>query len=121
LSGRRRSCSRIGSSSGFLTKRPAGGTASAAGTTGTAGTGVIPLRNPPVGSAGCGKPTTVTNGKKTITSGGQQRTYIIDIPANYDMNKPYRFFYTSQRARHLSGAAGAARKSRRSLGHAEVD
>ena len=25
----------------------------------------------------------------------QQRSYIIDIPANYDMNKPYRFFYTS--------------------------
>ena len=28
-------------------------------------------------------------------SGGTQRTYIIDIPANYDMSKPYRFFYTS--------------------------
>ena len=26
---------------------------------------------------------------------GKQRTYIIDIPTNYDMNKPYRFFYTS--------------------------
>jgi hypothetical protein len=37
----------------------------------------------------------VTNGKKTITSGGTQRSYIIDIPTNYDMNKPYRFFYTS--------------------------
>jgi len=46
-------------------------------------------------SEGCNKPTTVTNGKKTITSTGQQRTYIIDIPANYDMSKPYRFFYTS--------------------------
>ena len=37
----------------------------------------------------------MTNGKKTITSGGMQRSYIIDIPTNYDMNKPYRFFYTS--------------------------
>ena len=37
----------------------------------------------------------MTSGKKTITSGGMQRTYIIDIPTNYDMNKPYRFFYTS--------------------------
>jgi poly(3-hydroxybutyrate) depolymerase len=48
-----------------------------------------------VPSAGCGKATTVTTGKKTITSTNQQRTYIIDIPANYDMNKPYRLFYTS--------------------------
>jgi len=46
-------------------------------------------------SAGCGKATTVTNGKKTITSTNQQRTYIIDIPTNYDMNEPYRLFYTS--------------------------
>ena len=37
----------------------------------------------------------MTNGKKTITSTNQQRTYIIDIPTNYDMNKPYRLFYTS--------------------------
>jgi poly(3-hydroxybutyrate) depolymerase len=48
-----------------------------------------------VPSAGCGKATTVTTGKKTITSTNQQRTYIIDIPTNYDMNKPYRLFYTS--------------------------
>lgn len=65
--------------------------AGAGGSTG----GAIPLKNPPVASAGCGKASTVTTGKKTITSSGQQRTYIIDIPANYDMNKPYRMFYTS--------------------------
>jgi poly(3-hydroxybutyrate) depolymerase len=73
-----------------------GGAASGgAGGTDSPGNGPIPLKNPPVPSAGCGKPTTVTNGKKTITSGGQQRSYIIDIPTNYDMTKPYRFFYTS--------------------------
>jgi poly(3-hydroxybutyrate) depolymerase len=75
-----------------------GGTAIAgaggAGGTGGAG-GAIPLKNPPVPSAGCGKATTVTTGKKTITSTNQQRSYIIDIPTNYDMNKPYRLFYTS--------------------------
>lgn len=53
------------------------------------------LKNPPVKSAGCGKATTVTTGKKSITSSGQQRPYIIDIPANYDKDKPYRLFYTS--------------------------
>ncbi|HEY6877369.1 MAG TPA: hypothetical protein VI299_05085 [Polyangiales bacterium] len=28
-------------------------------------------------------------------SGGQARTYIIDIPSGYDMNTPYRLFYAS--------------------------
>jgi poly(3-hydroxybutyrate) depolymerase len=51
--------------------------------------------NDPIPSSGCGKATTVTNGKKTITSTGQQRTYIIDIPTNYNMNTPHRLFYTS--------------------------
>lgn len=52
-------------------------------------------KNPPVKSAGCGKNLAVSNGKKTITSGGEQRTYIIDIPADYDKDKPYRLFYCS--------------------------
>jgi poly(3-hydroxybutyrate) depolymerase len=74
----------------------ASGGAGAAGSAGAAGTGgAIPLKNPPVPSAGCGKAATVTTGKKTITSSGEQRSYIIDIPSNYDMNKPYRLFYTS--------------------------
>ncbi len=68
----------------------------AAGGSGAAGAGgAIPFGNPPVRSAGCGTATTVTSGKKTITSTNQQRTYIIDIPSNYDMNEPYRLFYTS--------------------------
>lgn len=56
--------------------------------------GLLP-GNAPVLSTGCGKSTTVTNGKKTITSTGEQREYIIDIPANYDQDRPYRLFYTS--------------------------
>jgi poly(3-hydroxybutyrate) depolymerase len=71
-----------------------GGAGGATGGTAGAGGG-LPLGNPPVLSAGCGKATSVTSGKKNITSSGQQRSYIIDIPANYDMNKPYRLFYTS--------------------------
>src|SRR6185436_7816857 len=72
------------------------GASAGAGSSGAAGTGgAIPLGNPAVPSAGCGKATTVTNGKKTINSTNQDRTYIIDIPSNYDMNKPYRLFYTS--------------------------
>ncbi len=68
---------------------PATGGGVGGGLSGTA----IPLKNPPVLSAGCGQPTTVTTGTKTIMSGGEQRSYIVDVPANYDMNKPYRFFF----------------------------
>ena len=73
-----------------------GGSGGATGVGGVGGTGgALPLGNPPVSSSGCGTATTVTTGKKSITSTGQERTYIIDVPANYDMNKPYRLFYTS--------------------------
>lgn len=47
-------------------------------------------------SAGCGKN---LNGIKTgyfkINVNGKNRDYAIDIPNNYDPNKPYRLFYTS--------------------------
>ncbi len=52
--------------------------------------------NPPVLSAGCGKPLgSLKSGAYKITSSNQTRTYIIDIPTNYDMNHPYKFFYCS--------------------------
>lgn len=71
--------------------------------------GNYPLKNTPVKSSGCGTDgmtsllsgaTAVASGLATskrvkITSGGEQREYIIDIPANYDNTKPYRLFYTS--------------------------
>ncbi len=66
------------------------------GATGTAGGGYA-LGNPAVPSDGCGKTldSSLKNGaSNTITSGGTQRSYIIDIPTNYDMNKPYRLFFT---------------------------
>ena len=47
-------------------------------------------------SVGCGKS---LNGIKTgffkINVNGKSRDYAIDIPNNYDPNKPYRLFYTS--------------------------
>jgi len=105
------SSSSAGSSTGAGTSdgTGTGGASSATGSesTGAVGTteggsggsggsgGALPMGNPPVESAGCGTATTVTSGKKTITSTGQQRSYIIDIPPDYDMNKPYRLFYTS--------------------------
>jgi poly(3-hydroxybutyrate) depolymerase len=41
-------------------------------------------------SAGCGKARTLMDGRKTISSGGQNREYILRVPQNYDNNKPYR-------------------------------
>lgn len=58
-----------------------GFTGAATAAAAAAGAG-IPLGNPPVRSAGCGKPAAITAGKHAITSSGQQRTYIIDIPAS---------------------------------------
>lgn len=44
----------------------------------------------PVPSAGCGKTRTLQNGTINIVSGGVQRSYILEAPANYNSNKPYR-------------------------------
>lgn len=68
---------------------------------GMAGSGGVPgdiwggLENPPRKSDGCDKPATITNGTKMITSGGVQRSFIVDIPDDYDPAKPYRLFYVS--------------------------
>jgi poly(3-hydroxybutyrate) depolymerase len=50
--------------------------------------------NLPGPSAGCGKPlSSLKTGTYTITSAGLSRQYMIDIPANYDMNHPYRLIF----------------------------
>ncbi|PTA46628.1 cellulose binding domain-containing protein [Micromonospora sp. RP3T] len=44
-------------------------------------------------TAGCGKAPTLTNGTRTISSGGQNRSYILRIPDGYDRNHPYRLVF----------------------------
>ncbi len=44
-------------------------------------------------TAGCGKAPTLTSGNRSIQSGGQNRTYILRIPDNYDRNRPYRLVF----------------------------
>ena len=63
------------------------------------------MKNPPVPSAGCGKPAGVTTSTayRTIMSSGDQRQYMITLPANYDMNKPHRIIYAS----HGQGGEGS--------------
>jgi poly(3-hydroxybutyrate) depolymerase len=82
------------------------GGAALGGANGAGGPGNYPLGNAPVRSAGCNTQgmgplvagaTSVANGFPTskrlkIMSGGADREYIIDIPADYDATKPYRLF-----------------------------
>jgi poly(3-hydroxybutyrate) depolymerase len=41
-------------------------------------------------SAGCGSAPTLASGNHTIQSSGQNRSYILRVPANYDNSHPYR-------------------------------
>jgi len=69
------------------------------------GGGGYPLKNAPVPSAGCGKPTTLGTGttSHTIVSSGDTRQYMLTMPPNYDMNHPYRFLDAS----HGQGGKGS--------------
>ena len=52
------------------------------------------MGNPPGPSSGCGKALSdLKTGTYSITSAGLSRRYVIDIPANYDPNKPYRLIF----------------------------
>ena len=54
---------------------------------------VVPQLNK---SVGCGKSLgSIQTGFYKISSNGKDREYAIDIPANYDPNKPYRLIYCS--------------------------
>lgn len=44
-------------------------------------------------SAGCGLAPALSSGRHNINVNGLNREYIIDIPGNYDRNKPYRLIY----------------------------
>ncbi|MBN2340801.1 MAG: carbohydrate-binding protein [Deltaproteobacteria bacterium] len=52
------------------------------------------LGNTPVESNGCGNSSpTLTSGPHNMSSAGLDREYIIDIPANYNPNNPYRLIF----------------------------
>jgi poly(3-hydroxybutyrate) depolymerase len=48
---------------------------------------------PAAATAGCGRNPTLTNGTHTITSSGQNRTYILSIPSGYNNTHPYRLMF----------------------------
>nr|WP_225851237.1 cellulose binding domain-containing protein [Streptomyces sp. HPF1205] len=48
---------------------------------------------PAAGTGGCGKAPSLSSGTHNITSSGQNRSYILRVPANYDQNHPYRLIF----------------------------
>lgn len=52
-------------------------------------------KNDPTPSCGCGKELGTINrsGRYNITSAGRNRSYIIDIPSNYNKDTPYRLIF----------------------------
>jgi poly(3-hydroxybutyrate) depolymerase len=104
---------RGGASTGGSSGTGGGSTAGSSGTGGSAGGAGAGGSSAARPSKGCG----VTNGAKTlttggssvmsalptstrlkITSGGMNREYIIDIPANYDPTHPYRLIFSWHQA-----------------------
>ncbi|WP_036374440.1 RICIN domain-containing protein [Micromonospora sp. ATCC 39149] len=68
----------------------AGATAVAGGLSGTASAAGVGAA---ATTAGCGKAPTLTSGPRSIQSGGQNRSFILRIPDNYDRNHPYRLIF----------------------------
>jgi len=71
----------IGAVSGLMVSGALGATAAA-----SAGA-------PLAATSGCGKAPALASGTHTIQSSGQTRSYIIEVPANYDSNHPYRLVF----------------------------
>jgi poly(3-hydroxybutyrate) depolymerase len=70
-----------------------GGTGGRGGASGTGGTGGSGGSGMAMRSPGCGMTPTLTSGTRTIQSGGQNRSYILRIPDNYDNNNAYRLIF----------------------------
>jgi poly(3-hydroxybutyrate) depolymerase len=67
-----------------------GGTALGSGHRGTPPSAAL---RPAAATAGCGSAPTLASGTHTIQSGGQNRTYILRVPAGYDPGHPYRLVF----------------------------
>jgi poly(3-hydroxybutyrate) depolymerase len=79
-----------GSGGGGGSPGTGGSSSGGSGSGGTTGAGGSGAASP---SKGCGKSPTLTSGSRTISSGGQNRSYILRIPSNYDNSHPYRLVF----------------------------
>ncbi|MGX7672991.1 cellulose binding domain-containing protein [Plantactinospora sp. DSM 117369] len=71
-----------------VTVMAAGGLTISGGLTAAAGADTL------AATAGCGKAPTLASGTRTIQSGGQNRSYILRVPDNYDNNHAYRLIFS---------------------------
>ncbi len=58
----------------------------------------------PSATGGCGNNPTLASGRHSMNVNGDHREYILDVPGNYDKNKPYRLIFAFH---WLGGSAGA--------------
>src|SRR4051794_15798336 len=63
-------------------------------------------------TAGCGQAPTLTSGTHSIQSSGQNRTYILRVPDNYDRNHPYRLVFGVPLERRYGERRGLGRDRR---------
>ncbi|MCA2225135.1 lectin [Nonomuraea aurantiaca] len=66
------------------------------GAAGTAFGGAMSATHSTVAAAatpGCGKPPALASGTHSLVSSGQNRSYILRVPSNYDNNHPYRLIF----------------------------
>ncbi len=66
------------------------------GAAGTAFGGATPATRSTVAAAptaGCGRAPTLASGTHSLVSSGQNRSYILRVPANYDSGHPYRLIF----------------------------
>jgi poly(3-hydroxybutyrate) depolymerase len=60
---------------------------------GFGGTAAAADVRPAAATTGCGKAPALASGTHTIQSGGQTRSYILEVPGNYDSSHPYRLIF----------------------------
>ena len=76
-----------------------GGATGTGGKSGTGGSAVVDAgitdggANGVAPSAGCGRATTLANGRSSVDVNGKTRQYIIALPSNYDQNHAYKLIF----------------------------
>lgn len=74
------------------------------------------LKNEPVRSKGCGKPNTLQDHFK-FTGGGIEHEIFLDVPQNYDNNKPYKLVF----GMHCMGGSAQGVKNEQYYGMKALD
>nr|PZN23896.1 MAG: Ricin and poly(3-hydroxybutyrate) depolymerase fusion [Pseudomonadota bacterium] len=83
-----------GGSAGVPATEGGAGSGTGSGGDGNAGGGAAgETGGEPTKSAGCGKNTTPESGRFSIDVAGTTREYILDVPQDYDANRPYRLVF----------------------------